>query len=92
MAQKKIILIANLILFFISFSFSYSQGNLPKSREAVFVDAYSPTEVIVKAKGIGKDVNAAENDAKKAAVYFLLYNATDPVLQTQAEKKSFCKY
>jgi hypothetical protein len=62
---------------------------LPKSREAVFVDAYSPTEVIVKAKGIGKDVNAAENDAKKAAVYFLLYNATDPVLQTQAEKKAF---
>jgi len=89
MAQKKIILIANLILFFISFSFSYSQGNLPKSREAVFVDAYSPTEVIVKAKGIGKDVNAAENDAKKAAVYFLLYNATDPVLQTQAEKQAF---
>jgi len=26
---------------------------------------------------------------KKAAVYFLLYNATDPVLQTQAEKKAF---
>lgn len=78
-----------LILLLSSCSNVISQGNLPKSREAVFVDAYSPTEVIVKAKGIGKDVNDAENDAKKAAVYFLLYNATDPILQTQAEKQAF---
>lgn len=65
------------------------QGNLPNSREAVFIENYSPTEVLVRAKGIGKDVDAAELDAKKAAVYFMLYNYQDKILQSDAEMEAF---
>jgi len=66
-----------------------AQGNLPKSKEAKFAETYSQTEVQVFAKGIGKDVDEAEKDAKKAAIYYLLYSANDPILQTAAEKEAF---
>lgn len=64
-------------------------AQVPKSQEATFVESYSPTEVTLKAKGIGPDVDAAERDARKCAVYFLLYSANDPILQTPAEKEAF---
>jgi hypothetical protein len=64
-------------------------AQLPQSREAVFLESYSPTEVTLKAKGIGKDVEAAEKDARKCAVYFILFNANDALLQTPAEKEAF---
>ncbi|MCL4509755.1 MAG: DUF6175 family protein [Bacteroidetes bacterium] len=68
---------------------AFGQGNLPVSRQATFIETYSPTEIALKATGIGPNVDAAEQDAKKAAVYFVLYDMTDPVLQTQREKSSF---
>jgi hypothetical protein len=66
---------------------AYAQ--VPRSQEATFVESYSPTEVTLKAKGIGPDVDAAERDARKCAVYFLLYSANDAIIQTPAEKEAF---
>ncbi|MGE5498716.1 MAG: DUF6175 family protein [Syntrophothermus sp.] len=66
-----------------------AQSNLPRLREATFLESYSPTEVTLKAKGLGDDVEAAEADAKKCGVYFMLYNATDRILQSDAEKSAF---
>ncbi|MBC8043437.1 MAG: hypothetical protein IAF08_08325 [Rhizobacter sp.] len=63
--------------------------NLPKSREATFVEAYSPSEVTLRAKGIGRTLEEAETDSKKAAVDFVLRGMTDAVLQTAAEKEAF---
>jgi hypothetical protein len=64
-------------------------AQVPRSQEATFVESYSPTEVTLKAKGIGPDVDAAERDARKCAVYFLLYSANDAIIQTPAEKEAF---
>ncbi len=67
----------------------YSQRNLPVSREATFIESYSPTEVTIKASGIGKNNTEAELDGRRSAVYYVLIGATDPVLQTPEEKKAF---
>ncbi len=63
--------------------------NAPKSTQAVFVETYSPSEVTVKAWGVGSDVENAEVDAKKEAIYFVLTTMSDPVLQTAEEKSAF---
>ncbi len=72
-------------------SYTSLMAQLPESREVVFVETFSTSEVALKAKGIGKEVEDAENDARKAAVYFVLYNATDGLLQTDEEKSNFQK-
>lgn len=72
-----------------SFTLLYSQKNLPVSREATFIESYSPTEVVIRASGIGKDNKRAEIDGRKAAIYYVLIGATDPILQTLEEKKAF---
>lgn len=80
-----------------------AQDNLPESREAVLVETTSPTEVMVRAKGIGhhdpkgwfkkpdpKVMNErAAVDAMKSAFYFLLFNAETPILQTDQEQSAF---
>ncbi|MCF7804686.1 MAG: DUF6175 family protein [Candidatus Marinimicrobia bacterium] len=82
---------------------SIAQSELPESREATLVETTSPTEVMVRAKGIGhhdpgglfkspdpKVMNRrAERDALKSAVYFLLFNAGTPILQMAEEKLAF---
>ncbi len=67
----------------------YSQKNLPVSREATFIESYSPTEVTIRASGIGKNNAEAELDGRRSAVYYVLISATDPILQTPEEKKAF---
>lgn len=67
------------------------QSNLPLCREAVFVESFSPSEVNIRARGLGEDVDAAENDARKSAVYYVLYNAPSKILQTTAEEEAFGK-
>ncbi len=70
------------------------ENNLPKSKEAGFVESYSPTEWMVKAAGIGggkkkyREQNAID-DARKCAVYFCLYLGADPIFTTQEEKNRF---
>jgi hypothetical protein len=66
-------------------------AQLPQSRDAVFVETFSSAEVSIKAKGIGEEVNDAENDARKCAVYFVLLGGTDPLLQTKEERDAFEK-
>ncbi len=86
------------------FSFA-SASNLPRSKEATLIESTSPTEVMVRAKGIGcwekgmskkKDrenflLNSAENDARKAAVYFIIYGGSDPLLTSDSEKSALAK-
>ncbi|MBL7190904.1 hypothetical protein ISS30_04350 [bacterium] len=98
------IFITGILLIFFAVDFS-SAGNLPRSREAVLIESTSPAEVMVRAKGIGywekesskkKDrenflLEEAEDDARKAAVYFILYGGADPLLTTESEKSAFAK-
>ncbi len=86
-------------------SIDANAGNLPRSREATLIEATSPSEVLVRATGIGywekgmskyKNMdnfltNAAENDARKAALYFVLYGGSDPMLKTDAQRAAFSK-
>jgi len=82
-------LIYGFLLVVLGFSAGYSQKNLPVSREATFIESYSPTEVTIKASGIGKDNKVAEIDGRRAAIYYVLIGATDPILQTPDERKAF---
>lgn len=83
-----------LLLFFAALPQALAQGNLPISREASFVESYSPTEWNVRAAGIGEgkkkqQEEKALEDARKSAVYFCLYMGTDPILSTPEEKARF---
>jgi hypothetical protein len=78
------------------------QANLPTSREATFVEANGPAEVMIRAKGIGgvksmwgfneeESVKKAETDARKAAVYFVVYGGAglDGLLRSEDDKRKF---
>ena len=77
------------IMFMSLLSSNVSANNLPRSRQASFVESYSPSEVTIKATGIGKKTKYAIMDARKAAVFFVLLLGTDPALKTQEEKNKF---
>ena len=66
-------------------------SNMPLSTEASFMESYSASEVVIKATGLGKDedVRRADRDLIRSAVYFLLYNGTDPMLNTPEAKARF---
>jgi hypothetical protein len=72
-----------------------TQGNLPESRQATLVESYSPTEWMIRAAGIGTEggkrvkESSAVEDARRSAVYFVLYMGTDPLLTTSEEKTRF---
>ena len=84
------------------FGIAAAQGNLPVSREATFIEANGSAEVLVRAKGIGgvkgfwgfdeeKSLKKAEMDARKAAVYFVLYGGAglDGLLRSDDDKRKF---
>ena len=93
----------SVILIFCCVNFLFAQ--LPQSREATFIEQISSSEVMIEATGIyngtgkknkNKKSDVLSNgavratlDAKKAAVYFLLYNGTDPLLRSSEEKRLF---
>ncbi|MCL1946178.1 MAG: DUF6175 family protein [Chitinivibrionia bacterium] len=64
-------------------------SNLPVSREASLVEQYSSSEVSLKATGFGKKPENAREDLKKAAIWFTLYNGTDPLLNSEQAKTAF---
>ncbi|MGE5316207.1 MAG: DUF6175 family protein [Acidobacteriota bacterium] len=79
-----------------------AQSQPPVSREATFIEANGEAEVLVRAKGIGAasgffgfdeegSVKNAENDARKAAVYFVLNGGSglDGILKSPDEKRRF---
>lgn len=79
--------------------------NLPISRQASLVERVSSAEVMIEATGIyvtsetrsrrierdlsDNGVPRATNDAKKAAIWFLLYGSTDPMLNNQQAQNNF---
>ncbi len=65
------------------------QTNLPLSKQATFVESYSPAELTIKATGLGRKDKGALQDLKKAAVYFVLYLGSDPALNSAQAKKNF---
>lgn len=78
-------------------------SNLPISRQGTLVESVSPSELLIYATGISKwkkgdskarDIDNyllryAENDARKAAVYFVLFGGTDPLLASEKERNAF---
>jgi len=92
-----------LVMLFCCVNILFAQ--LPQSREATLIEQVSSSEVMIEATGIyngtGKkdknkksDVssngaNGATLDAKKSAVYFMLYNGTDPLLRSTEEQRLF---
>eukprot|EP01047_Picozoa_sp_COSAG01_P078639 COSAG01_NODE_14608_length_1433_cov_1.574963_2_plen_161_part_01 len=73
-------------------------ANLPVSRQASIIDASSAREVTLEATGVyhsdkkwgwskrkevrKRGVSEAIKDAKKSALYYLLFNGTDPLLES----------
>lgn len=91
-----------LILLFSWLILSLAKTNLPISREAVLIESTSPTEVMIRATGYGTDPKNrnpkasvldknANDDAFKAAIWFVLFGGSDPLIQTDAEKASLEK-
>ncbi|NQU05482.1 MAG: hypothetical protein HQ568_05255, partial [Calditrichaeota bacterium] len=93
-------------LFLLTLASDTEATNLPRSKEGTLIESVSPTEVMVQAGGIGywkkgdskkKDIEktlskTANEDARKAAVYFILFGGTDPLLSNDNERKSFEPY
>lgn len=61
----------------------------PKSHMVTEVESTSSAETLLRAKGKGKSVKAAIEDAKKASLWFLLHAGTKPFLKNSAEKEAF---
>jgi len=94
-----------ILVFTLTFCANVLFAQFPQSREATLIEQVSSSEVMIEATGIyngtGKrdknkksDVSSngavrATLDAKKAAVYFLLYNGTDPLLRSPEEQRLF---
>jgi len=78
------------------------QSNLPISREAVIIEYTSPSEVVIRATGYGisnrrfwvksKELDLKANiDARRAALWYLIFGGTDPILKTKKEIENFKK-
>lgn len=83
--------------------FSYAQ--LPESKQATLVESVSSSEVMIEATGIYSGVGGSDRrkkddveengvaratlDARKAAVYFVLFGGTDPLISTPQERQKF---
>jgi hypothetical protein len=81
----------------ISGIYAADESNMPLSNQASFVESYSPSEVTIKATGMGGKSGFFRNDMdknaildlRKAAVNFVLFLGTDPMLKTPEEKTKF---
>ncbi len=101
MSQKLKVLTIILTLLISSSVFA----QLPVSKQATLVESVSASEVMIEATGIyngegkrakqqQKDVDengmsGATLDAKKSAVYFVLFGGTDPLLASAGEQQKF---
>ena len=95
----------NKTLLFLFFVLSFGFSQLPVSREAKIVEVVSSSEVMMEATGIykgkgkkakhkKKDVNnkgisKATLDAKRSALYYLLFSGTDPILTGDDDRQRF---
>jgi len=67
-------------------------SNLPMSKQATLVEVYSSSEISLNATGFGKNEKSALTDLQRAAVWFALYNGTDPLLNDEQAKARFEPY
>jgi hypothetical protein len=72
-----------------SLLFAGDDTNVPTSKQATLVETYSSAEVTIKASGLGKKEKQAVGDLQKAAVYFVMFNGTDPLLNSDGAKLAF---
>jgi hypothetical protein len=63
----------------------------PALKECTFKEAYSSSEVMLKSSGWGETVELANDDLLRSAIWFLLYNGTDPLLNSSESKAAFEK-
>ncbi|BDU51046.1 DUF6175 family protein [Haliovirga abyssi] len=100
--MKKIKLILIFMFFITIFGFA---SNLPLSKEATIIENVSSAEVLMKGTGIYKSKERSKRkikkdiekngifnaikDAKRAIIYYLLYEGTDPILSSNDEKNKF---
>lgn len=90
------------VLSFVAAGSLIAQGNLPTSREATFIEAHGSEEVLIRARGIGgvkgfwgfneeESLKKAEMDARKAAVYFVVYGGAglEGLLRSDDDKRKF---
>ncbi len=100
--MKRITAVLFSILLVLSTRGAVAQSTPPVSREATFIEAVGEAEVMIRAKGVGAasgffgfdeegSVKNAETDARKSAVYFVLYGGAglDGILKASDEKKKF---
>ncbi|MCF7797935.1 MAG: DUF6175 family protein [Lentisphaeria bacterium] len=79
-----------------------AQSNVPRSKEALFIESSGPSEVILAATGIGTAktnwlgkvdqeelTTSAKLDARRAAIWFVVLGGSDPILTTDGEKSKF---
>lgn len=64
----------------------------PVSREATFIESQSSNEVLISAFGKGPTMDSAMNDARLAALWFVLEGGNNPMLQTPKERQAFEMY
>jgi hypothetical protein len=88
-AKMDLFRIALFSLFLFGVTHARNQTEIPISRQASMIEVYSSSEVAVRATGMDKKDKTALVDARKTAVYFLLYLGTDPILNTADAKRKF---
>jgi len=92
----------------LSFTNTFVFSQLPVSKQATLVETVSSSEVMIEATGIykgqgkkdrhkKKDVDrngmrGATMDAKKSAIYFILFGGTDPILRSVQEQQNFSSH
>tara|TARA_B100001250_G_C19781790_1_gene782188 strand:- start:207 stop:1475 length:1269 start_codon:yes stop_codon:yes gene_type:complete len=97
-----------IFLSFIIVLFSILNAQLPVSKQATIIETISSSEVMVEATGIykgkgkkkkhkikdvkSKGVPQAVLDAKKSAVWFILFGGTDPLLKSTQEQQVFSQH
>lgn len=59
----------------------------PRGFEASFVESYSPTEVNIKATGVGDTPEMADGDIARVAIDFVLFKWTDRMVSEEIERK-----
>ena len=104
--MKQSLAVYTIVTLFLLNGISFAQ--LPVSKQAKFVESVSSSEVMIEATGIyngvgkkdkhkKKDIedngmSRASLDAKKSAVYFVLFAGTDPLLSSQDEQQNFSEH
>jgi hypothetical protein len=61
----------------------------PLSHQATLVESYSSSEVLIRATGMGDSMAEARNDARKAALWFVLFGGSNALLSTSGQQQAF---